>query len=342
MNKKINRGLHLTLPLLIAAGIFYFLYKDVEKETILSALRETNVFWLGASLFVGIIGYILRAWRWKLLIATKESFSVKTIPVFWALMLGYLINLLVPRAGELARCGAVNRIYPIPTGKLIGTVVMERTIDLAFMLLMVTLAFLLQGAVFLEIFGMLVSVPALSQFVQSYSVLGIVILVGMAAVLYLGFIKFKNHRLAGKIRPFLRQFVSGIETVYQMKNQWGFWIASLLIWLIYFLMMYWIALAMPATNSLSMGSVLMVLVMGSIGMVAPVQGGIGTFHAMVAFILLFYGISEEQGKIFAMVVHASQMLTILVLGGIGLLYFIPKKKATLPKKETFITKKIIK
>ncbi len=326
----------------MAVGIFYFLYKDVEKETILSALRETNLFWLGASLFVGIIGYALRAWRWKLLISTKEAFSVNTVTVFWALMLGYLINLLVPRAGELARCGAVNRVYPIPTGKLIGTVVMERTIDLALMLLMVTLAFLLQGTVFLEIFGMLVSVPALSQFIQSYFALGMVVLGGLALALYLSYIKFKNHRLVGKIRQFLRQFVSGIETVYQMKNQWGFWIASLLIWLIYFLMMYWIALAMPATSSLSMGSVLMVLVMGSLGMVAPVQGGIGTFHAMVAFILLFYGISEEQGKIFAMVVHASQMLTILILGGIGMLYFLPKKKATLTLKETFISKKIIK
>ncbi|WP_162343398.1 lysylphosphatidylglycerol synthase transmembrane domain-containing protein [Cyclobacterium salsum] len=329
MNRKLKRGLQLTLPLLIAVGIFYFLYKDLEKETILSALRETDLFWLGASLFVGLIGYLLRAWRWKLLIATREAVSVKTAPVFWALMLGYLINLLVPRAGELARCGAVTRVYPISTGKLIGTVVLERTIDLAFMVLMVTLAFLLQGAVFLEIFGLLVSISALSQFVQSYFVLGMVILLGIAVALYLGYLKFKNHRLAGKIRQFLRQFVSGIETVYQMKNQWGFWTASLLIWLIYFLMMYWIALAMPATNSLSMGSVLMVLVMGSIGMVAPVQGGIGTFHAMVAFILLFYGISEEQGKIFAMVVHASQMITILVLGGIGLLYFLPKRISNL-------------
>lgn len=329
MNRKLKRGLQLTLPLLIAVGIFYFLYKDLEKETILSALRETNVFWLGASLFIGLIGYLLRAWRWKLLIATREAVSVKTAPVFWALMVGYLINLLVPRAGELARCGAVTRVYPISTGKLIGTVVLERTIDLAFMLLMVALAFMLQGAVFLEIFGLLVSIPALSQFVQSYFVLGMVILLGIAVVIYLGYIKFKNHRLAGKIRQFLRQFVSGIETVYQMKNQWGFWAASLLIWFIYFLMMYWIALAMPATDSLSIGSVLMVLVMGSIGMVAPVQGGIGTFHAMVAFILLFYGISEEQGKIFAMVVHASQMLTILVLGGIGLLYFLPKRISNL-------------
>lgn len=329
MNRKLKRGLQLTLPLLVAVGIFYFLYKDLEKETILSALRETNVFWLGASLFIGLIGYLLRAWRWKLLIATREAVSVKTAPVFWALMVGYLINLLVPRAGELARCGAVTRVYPISTGKLIGTVVLERTIDLAFMLLMVALAFMLQGAVFLEIFGLLVSIPALSQFVQSYFVLGMVILLGIAVVIYLGYIKFKNHRLAGKIRQFLRQFVSGIETVYQMKNQWGFWAASLLIWFIYFLMMYWIALAMPATDSLSIGSVLMVLVMGSIGMVAPVQGGIGTFHAMVAFILLFYGISEEQGKIFAMVVHASQMLTILVLGGIGLLYFLPKRISNL-------------
>ena len=94
-------------------------------------------------------------------------------------------------------------------------------------------------------------------------------------------------------------------------------------------MMYWMALSIPSTNSLSATSVLMVLVMGSIGMIAPVQGGIGTFHAMVAFILLYYGISEEQGKVFAMLVHTSQIMIVLILGGISFLYLFRKKKVTL-------------
>jgi hypothetical protein len=72
----------------------------------------------------------------------------------------------------------------------------------------------------------------------------------------------------------------------------------------------------------------MVLVMGSIGMIAPVQGGIGTFHAMVAFILLYYGIPEAQGKVFAMLAHTSQMIIVLIFGGISFLYLFRKKQET--------------
>ncbi|WP_154856796.1 lysylphosphatidylglycerol synthase transmembrane domain-containing protein [Cyclobacterium xiamenense] len=333
MSKSLKRGFQVGLSLLVAVGILYFLYKDIEKDAIVTALKDTGLFWLTASVSIGIVGYLLRAWRWKLLIATNENFSITTAPVFWALMVGYLINLLIPRAGELARCGAVNRVYPVPTAKLLGTVVLERTIDMAFMLLLVTLALVSQGAIFSEIFEMLVSLPALNQFVQRYFILGLVLATGLVFLLYVAYRNLKNRQWMGKIRQISRQFVSGLETVVQMKNQSAFWAVSLLIWIIYFFMMYWIARAMPATSSLSAGSVLMVLVMGSIGMVAPVQGGIGTFHALVAFILLFYGIAEEQGKIFAMVVHASQMLTILVLGGIGLLYFLIMKKSNLQQKE---------
>lgn len=317
------------MSLLIAVFIFYFLYRDIDKDTLLRSLKDTDLILLTSSVLVGILGYWLRAWRWKILIETGEKIPVRTSTVFWALMFGYLMNLLIPRAGELARCGAVNRTYPIKIGKLFGTVVLERSIDMVFMFLMIALAFLLQGSIFLEIFGLLVSVPALTAFMNNYFSIGLVILAVGVGLVYITFRQYRHSGWVGKVRQFLRQFVSGLETVFQMKKQLGFWAVTVFIWIIYFFMMYWIALAIPSTSSLSASSVLMVLVMGSIGMVAPVQGGIGTFHAMVAFILLFYGISEEQGKIFAMIVHASQMLTIMALGGLSLLFLANKKESNL-------------
>ncbi|SHM40024.1 hypothetical protein SAMN04488057_101327 [Cyclobacterium lianum] len=326
MSKKAKQGFQVAFSLLIAVFIFYYLYRDLDGLALVNSIKDTDFLLLASSVTIGILGYWLRAWRWKILIETGEKSKVSTGRVFWALMFGYLVNLLVPRAGELARCGAVNKTESVRVGKLLGTVVLERTIDMGFMLLMIGLAFLLQGSIFLEIFGLLVSLPQLTDFTNSYFSIGLVILVILLGMLFFAYRRYRHSGWIGKVRQFLRQFVSGLETIFQMKKQFGFWSVSVLIWIIYFLMMYWIALAMPATNSLSIPSVLMVLVMGSIGMIAPVQGGIGTFHAMVAFILLFYGISEEQGKIFAMVVHASQMLTVMVLGGISLLLLPGKKK----------------
>jgi uncharacterized membrane protein YbhN (UPF0104 family) len=160
----------------------------------------------------------------------------------------------------------------------------------------------------------LVSSETLVRFTQEYGLFLIISLLLVAACLFVLVRIFHQSRWIRKIRQFIRQFVSGLTAISKVKNQGGFWLSSGIIWVIYYLMMYFLAQAMPSTASLEASSVLMVMVMGSIGMIAPVQGGIGTFHALVAFILLFYGIAEEQGKIFAMVVHASQMLTILLLG----------------------------
>jgi uncharacterized protein (TIRG00374 family) len=329
LSNKLKNGLQVSASLLVAALVFYYLYKDIESNVILEALRGTDVLWFSAAMVIGLVGFWLRAWRWKTLIATNESVTVRTTPVFWSLMFGYVVNLILPRAGEVARCGAVRKTYSIQFGKIFGTVVLERTIDLVFMLLMTALAFLLQGGIFIEIFENLVSLSALKSFFNEYLLLSILLFSLLLLLAVLAYLKFKKTAWLMKIRQFGRQFVSGLETLLHMENKAGFWTATIFIWIIYFLMMYWMALAIPATHSLSATSVLMVLVMGSIGMIAPVQGGIGTFHAMVAFILLYYGVSEEQGKIFAMLVHASQMIIILILGGIGFLYLLRKKKETL-------------
>jgi hypothetical protein len=87
-------------------------------------------------------------------------------------------------------------------------------------------------------------------------------------------------------------------------------------------MMLFVAWAIPSTATLSLSAILMVMVMGSIGMVAPVQGGIGTFHALVAFILMRYGLTDEGGKIFAVIVHGSQVLTVIVTGLVSLVIFL--------------------
>lgn len=287
-------------------------------ENIRDVLDETLFSWIILSVLISIIGYFFRAWRWKLLIQASEDKTISTLKAFWALMFGYLINLLVPRAGELARCAALKKTDQLDMGILLGTVVLERSVDLIFMLLMILLAFALESEHFVQLFTALVSPEAILKLTKDYGWALIIMLLFFVALLFILVKLFKENRGARKIRQFLRQFVSGFAAIRKLENKRGFWWASVVIWVIYYFMMYFVAIAMPSTAALGATSVLMVMVMGSIGMIAPVQGGIGTFHALVAFILLFYGIEEEQGKIFAMVVHASQMLTILIVGTVGM------------------------
>lgn len=323
-----RQWIQVAVSLVVAIWIFWFLYKDISFDALLFALYQTSLYWFGSSIFVSLIGFWLRAWRWKLLIDAGEAEKTKASRTFWALMIGYLANLLVPRAGEVARCGVLTKTEDRQMGKLFGTVILERTIDLLFMVIIILLAFLLERDLFVRLFGELVSLDSLKEKITQ----SLPILVGGVGVtlifVYLVFQKYKDSSLFKKIRHFLRDLINGVISLKKVDNQFGFWGSSILIWITYYLTLLFMAWAIPATASLSLSAMLMVMVMGTIGMVAPVQGGIGTFHALVAFILMAYGLSNEEGKIFAAITHGSQVLIVIGLGltSLGIFFKITSRK----------------
>lgn len=307
--------------MVVAIWIFWFLYKDLSFNSLKAALHETSFLWIGLSVIISLLGFWIRAWRWGLLIEAGERIKISTWRTFLALMIGYLANLLVPRAGEVARCGILAKTEEQHMGKLLGTVILERTIDLLCIIITIFLAFALENQTFIGLMGDLVSVDGLLEKITRS--LPLVLGGSIVAIIffYLAFQKYRDSSLFRKARHFLRDMIQGFISLRKVKNQLGFWTSSIAIWLIYYLMMLFVAWAIPTTASLSLSAVLIVMVMGSIGMIAPVQGGIGTFHALVAFILMAYGLSDEQGKIFAVIIHSSQVLTIVLVGLISLGFF---------------------
>jgi glycosyltransferase 2 family protein len=327
---SIKQWVQVILSLAFAVFIFWYLYKDISGASLWMSIQETNMGWLFGSIAVAMVGYYLRAWRWKLLLQADGNEQVTTYRVFLALMIGYLANMVIPRAGEVARCGVLAQTDQITIGKSIGTVILERTIDLLFFLGLIFLGFAAESKLFLSLLSDLVSIETLQH--KVYAMLPL-LLAGLAiAVLfaYIVFAKYRDKGIFKKIRHFIRDVISGLISLKKVNNQWGFWGASFLIWISYYLTMVMVAWAIPSTASLSLSSILMVMVMGSIGMIAPVQGGIGTFHALVAFILMVFGLTEEEGKIFAAIIHGSQVLTIIVVGlvSLGLYFKIISRKAS--------------
>lgn len=315
MNRQnLKQVIQVTISLGIAIWIFWFLYKDIAFESLLAQIKSSNWLWIFASLSISLCGFWLRAWRWTLLIRSDEGEKVKPNRAYHAVMVGYLVNLLIPRAGEVAKCGVLARTNGISLGHLLGTVILERSVDLLFLVFVIGVAFLIENDLFLSLASLLVDVDVL----WTNTLSNLPIFLG-GLVIFLIFIvlilrKYQDHGLIKKIRHFMREIVSGLKSISQLSNSFGFWLSSILIWIIYFLTMYTVSLGIPSTANLSSGEVLLVMVMGSIGMVAPVQGGIGTFHALVAFILIQLGISEEDGKIFAAIIHGTQVILMLAAG----------------------------
>jgi glycosyltransferase 2 family protein len=314
VNPKVKKVIQVAISLAIAIWIFWFLYKDIELTSLMAQVRSSNWFWIFSSLAISFFGFWVRGWRWALLIQADEGKPVTANRAYHALMVGYLTNMLVPRAGEVARCGVLSRTNGISVGHLFGTVILERSIDLLFLLGTILLAFLLENNLFLGLAGELVDLESLGQKLIS----NLPILLGGLTVIflffYLLFKRFRNHGIVNKLQTFGRQLLTGVKSISTLKNPKGFWASSILIWIIYFLTMYMVSLGIQSTANLTPGEVLLVMVMGSIGMVAPVQGGIGTFHALVAYILIQFGVSDSDGKIFAAIIHGTQTIMVVLVG----------------------------
>ena len=320
MHSKIKQVLQVALSLGIALWIFWFLYRDIEFAQLQAQLASSNWFWILLSLLIAWAGYWLRGWRWALLFRQEaDQLPVSSNRAYHAVMVGYLVNLLIPRAGEVARCTVLTRNNGIPLGQAIGTVLVERSVDLLFLAGTIFIAFLLENELFLSLAGQLVNLNSLTSSLLDK----LPVLLGGAAVfflfLYLLGRKYRNHGLVNKFQLFFRQLLSGVRAIGNLKNPMGFWISSVIIWIIYFLTLYTVSQGIESAANLSGGQVLLVMVMGTIGMIAPVQGGIGTFHALVAYILVVFGVPEADGKIFAAIIHGTQMLLVI---GVGLISWI--------------------
>ncbi|MCS5490799.1 lysylphosphatidylglycerol synthase transmembrane domain-containing protein [Algoriphagus limi] len=333
LHPRIKQTIQVLLSLGLAIWIFWFLYRDIEIDTLWSQVRSSNWLWIGFSLAISLFGFWLRGWRWTLLMDSKEGKPVSNGDAYHAVMVGYLANLLVPRAGEVARCGILSRTNGISIGHLLGTVILERSIDLVFLVGTIVLAFLVESQLFISLANQLVNLDLLLQkATQNLPIilggLGVLVL-----FLYILLRKFRQHSLILKAQHFLREIYSGIKGIARLGNPWGFWISSVVIWVIYFLTMFAVSKGIASTANLSSGEVLLVMVMGSIGMVAPVQGGIGTFHALVAFILIQLGIAEQDGKIFAAIIHGTQLVLILIAGLVSWIYMMQKPAWNKPVRE---------
>ncbi|GAB3228084.1 flippase-like domain-containing protein [Algoriphagus aestuariicola] len=319
---KIKQGIQIALSLALAIWIFWLLYRDIEFTNLVAQVRSSKWIWILLSLVVSLFGYWLRGWRWALLMNFDEGKEVSASRSYHAVMVGYVVNLLIPRAGEVARCGVLSRTNGISIGRLLGTVIVERSIDLLFLIGIILLAFLVENQLFISLAGEMVDLNSLgAKLLNNLPIFLAGVAVFVLLVYYLGR-KFRNSGLIQKAQSFGRQVVFGIKSISDLKNPWGFWGSSILIWVIYFFTMYTVSLAIQSTANLTPGEVLLVMVMGTIGMVAPVQGGIGTFHALVAYILIQFGVSESDGKIFAAIIHGTQVILVLIAGFISWLIMV--------------------
>lgn len=318
MKQKIVKILKFLSFFLIGILIFWMVYKDQDINRIKSILsNEVNYFWIALSLFLGLLSHVSRTIRWNLMIEPLGH-KPRMLNTFLAVMIGYLMNLALPRMGEISRCGVLARYEKIPFTKLVGTVVLERLIDVLVLLLLLAIVILTQ---FGQVVEFLNNNPEVSDKLRKviYSPVLIGGLIFFLAIIWLSRHKIRASSPVRKIMGFVGQFIEGFRSIRNIKKKGAFLFHSLFIWLMYYVMLYCVFFAFGFTSHLLPLAGLTIFVLGSFGMVAPVQGGIGAWHFMVIEGLALYGVDRADGKVFALLAHGSTTIMLIVFGLASLL-----------------------
>lgn len=318
MKKSVLKVLKFLAFFTLGAFIFWLIYKDQDIDRIKSVLtNDVNYYWVAVSLVIGLISHVSRTLRWGLMIE-PIGHKPRFINSFLAVMVGYVMNLVLPRMGEISRCGVVTRYEKISFPKLVGTVVAERLIDMISLLVLLTIVFFSQ---FGKMLSFLNHNPEIKEklyaaFTSPYLIIGLIVLVVFA---YFFRNAFKSSVVFKKIKGILKNFKEGFISIRLIKRKGWFYFHSVFIWVLYYLMLYAIFFAFDFTRDLNPIAGLTTFVLASFGMVAPVQGGFGAYHFMATEALNLYGVEKVNGEIFALVAHESTTFMIIIIGIISLL-----------------------
>ena len=323
MNKKTSKTLWYVVFLALGVALLWFSFRNIELSQLWTDIKSAKYSWMLLSLACLVISLYFRALRWNIQIEAL-GYKTRASSTYGAVLIAYLANCIFPRLGEVARCSVLKRKENIPFDKTFGSVISERIIDLLVLFGLAFLVIVFQW----KLLGSLITswmVPLLNKLVDNVLLGIIVIVVGIALIIFL----IKIIRRNKKIASLWHGFIDGIKSVITMKKKWRFVLYTLAVWGFYVLMTWLPFYMLTETSHLGVVEAVTLLGIATLGVVAPVPGGIGTYH-FIAITLLsgFYGISEQVAGSFAAINHGSQMIFYLITGIIAyvVMFFFDKRK----------------
>jgi len=314
LNPKFKKTLFAIIPISLGIGLIWnFLARlsPSDKIDILNSLKFANYWWVLLSLFFGIISHLSRAYRWQFLLEPlgyKPKFANSTMTVLAA----YLVNLVIPRAGDVVRGTSISKYEKIPIEKAIGTIVAERVADAIMLLSIIMLAFILQADL---IKSYIFKEGDSNRFT---TILFLVLIGGLGVVSFKLLQKAKTGFLL-KVKIFVNGLFEGAISIFKMKKKWAFIFHTVFIWVMYVLMFYAVTFALPETIHLPFEAIIIGFVVGGLSM-ALTNGGLGTYPIAVASVLILYNIDDNPARAFGWLMWTAQTLMVIVFGGLSFLF----------------------
>ncbi|MFI5221656.1 MAG: lysylphosphatidylglycerol synthase transmembrane domain-containing protein, partial [Bacteroidia bacterium] len=279
MSKQLKSFIQYSVITLIGVFFLYFVFKGVEWKDLVEKFREANYYWIAVGMLVSLFSHYLRGYR-AVMLYEALNYKVPVRNSFYAVMIGYMMNYIIPRAGEVSRCAALVKTDDIPVEKSLGTVVTERVFDMVILLLILAMVFFMQFDLLTNYIqkSFNTSGQTTSSGLNLKLIFGIISLT-FVVVFFLIRKKLAANPLFKKFMDLLKGFGEGLMSIRNIKNPVKFIFLSIAIWFCYVMMMYFCLFATKATEHLGFMECLTVFVIGAIGIVIPAPGaGAGTYH----------------------------------------------------------------
>jgi glycosyltransferase 2 family protein len=305
---SIKKILKTILPLVLGGFLVWYSISKISITILIGYFKEANYNWIFLGLFFGILSHLSRAYRWKFMLAPL-GFKPKFTNSVLAVLVGYLVNLALPRAGEVSRALVLTNYENVPFEKGFGTIVAERIADLVMMFSIILITLFVQFDFIYELLS--------KNFNPIKISIGFVILI-LGFYTLTSLVKKATTGFLLKIKTFIAGLVEGVTSIFKMKNKWAFLFHTLFIWIMY-VAMFWATI--PAIEGLHVpfGGILIGFIAGGFS-IAATNGGIGLYPIAVAGALALFEISTETATAFGWIMWTAQTAMIIIFGGLAFLF----------------------
>lgn len=313
-------------PVGLAALLLFLALRGIDTSEFKETLRTANYFWLIPLVVVTLLSHWFRAMRWSIFVETiRESEHARNRPsmatMFGSLMVGYMINNVTTRLGEVVKAGVVARREKVAFSGVVGTVVSDRIIDMVVLgTALLSVLFVLRDR--LHLLETSLYQPAIDRLSNIPAWIWIGTAIGMIAVIGLLFRLVRSR--TGSLKRIAGDFVGGLSAVFKTGRPTFIIVLTILMWFCYVLMAYipFLVLEIQSTYAISLLSAWVVMNIGALGIVVPAPGGIGSYHYITILILtLLYGVTRSDAAAYAFLTHGTQLVLYTITGAIFTVYF---------------------
>ena len=330
MNPKLVKALQFVFFLFVGLVLLYFAFRDIDLKNLMLEIKQADYRWVSLSLFFSVLALVFRSFRWRLLIEPLDE-NPKITNIFYAINVGYLANFVFPRIGEVTRCGILNRTDRIPVGGLFGTVIVERAFDLLMSAILLCLILLLRFGEVGSFIAENIMQPMMNKMPGMISIGWLIAIMALTALAFFLFFRIFRTQLSKisalrKIKDLIRGVIKGIQSAYRIRNFGLFVALNFLIFGMYFLQTYVMFFAVESTSSLGFVDALFILVLSTLAIIIPVQGAIGAYHWIISMGLTIFGLTREEGMVYATISHSVTSLLFILLGAISLIFVFYVKR----------------